>query len=63
MVCGLMPTRASAGMERVARRKYFSRMYRAPWSAQSTAPPILQEGLLVIEFATLGGQELANDPC
>lgn len=31
--------------------------------SQSTAPPVLQEWLLVIELTPLGGQELSDEPC
>src|SRR6266404_6094849 len=63
MVWGLIPTRARVGKVGVARRKYFSRMYRAPCRHSSAAPPVLQEWLLVVELTPLGGQELSDQPC
>jgi hypothetical protein len=31
--------------------------------AQSAAPPVLQEWLLVVELTSLGGQEMADELC
>ena len=32
-------------------------------ASQSRTPPVLQERLLFVDVATVGGEELANEPC
>src|ERR1017187_9193024 len=62
MVWGLIPTRARAGMERVARRKYFSRMYRAPCRPNRSPRPFCRNGCCSLELTPFGGQKLPDEP-
>jgi hypothetical protein len=59
MVWGLMPARASVGMELAA--QVLKENVASAMSAQSGSAPVLKQGLLVIETTPAGREELANE--